>query len=67
MCQGIGIDPENFERVFQIFQRLHTRQEYEGTGVGLAVCKRIMKRHNGTISVQSESGKGATFTLNFPA
>jgi PAS domain S-box-containing protein len=65
--QGIGIDPGNFERVFQIFQRLHTRQDYEGTGVGLAVCKRIMERHNGTISVQSESGKGATFTLNFPA
>ena len=63
---GIGIDPKNFERVFQIFQRLHARQEYAGTGVGLAVCKRIMERHNGAISVQSELGQGTTFTLIFP-
>ena len=64
--KGIGIDPKNFERVFQIFQCLHARQEYEGTGVGLAVCKRIMERHNGSISVQSVPGQGSTFTLNFP-
>ncbi len=64
--KGIGIDPKNFERVFQIFQCLHTRQEYEGTGVGLAVCKRIMERHNGSISVQSVPGQGSTFTLKFP-
>ena len=64
--KGIGIEPKNFDRVFQIFQRLHTREEYEGTGVGLAVCKRIMDRHNGTISVQSEVGQGSTFTLKFP-
>lgn len=64
---GIGIEAKNFERVFQIFQRLHARQEYEGTGVGLAVCKRIMERHNGDINVQSEPGEGATFTLKFPA
>lgn len=65
--QGIGIEPKNFERVFQIFQRLHARQEYAGTGVGLAVCKRIMERHHGAISIRSELGKGATFTLKFPA
>lgn len=64
--QGIGIDPKDFERIFQIFQRLHARQEYAGTGVGLAVCKRIMERHNGAISVQSELGEGTTFTLQFP-
>jgi len=64
--EGIGIDPKNFERVFQIFQRLHARQEYEGTGIGLAVCKRIMERHNGTMSIRSEKGKGSTFSLNFP-
>ena len=65
--QGIGINPKNFERVFQIFQRLHPRQEYAGTGVGLAVCKRILERHNGSISVHSEAGKGATFTFKLPA
>jgi len=63
---GIGIDPKYFESVFQIFRRLHGRQKYAGTGVGLAICKRIMERHNGTINVQSEPGKGSTFTLKFP-
>jgi signal transduction histidine kinase len=64
--QGIGFDPHYADRVFNLFQRLHGRDEYSGTGIGLALCRKIIERHGGSIEAESELGKGATFIIRLP-
>jgi signal transduction histidine kinase len=61
--QGIGFDEKYLDRIFRPFERLHGRSEYAGTGIGMAICKKIVDRHEGTITARSKEGEGATFII----
>ncbi|HYO68637.1 MAG TPA: ATP-binding protein, partial [Archangium sp.] len=63
---GIGFDEKYLDRIFNVFQRLHGRGKYEGTGIGLAICRKIAERHGGCISARSTPGQGATFLVSLP-
>ena len=64
---GVGFDEKYLDRIFKVFQRLHGRDEYEGTGVGLAICNRMMTQQGGRIWVESELGRGSVFYFSLPA
>ena len=65
--EGIGMDPDETDRIFEVFQRLHSYDEHPGTGIGLALCRRIIERHGGDIWVETEPGEGTTFSMTLPA
>jgi light-regulated signal transduction histidine kinase (bacteriophytochrome) len=64
---GLVIDGQYFDRIFGMFQRLHKREEFEGTGIGLAICKKIVERHGGRIMVESTVGRGSRFSFDLAA
>ena len=63
---GIGIEPEYHSKIFQVFKRLHSQEQYSGSGVGLSICQKIVERHQGKIEVESQLGKGSTFSFTLP-